>query len=178
MEDNLSRKLNKRPSWDEFWFTQTLFYSTRGTCDRLRTACILVDDRNRFIAAGYNGALPRAEHCDDIGHLMIDGHCMRTLHAEENAILHASQDIRGATAYMLTSPCVVCMKKLLSCGINRILYAREFQNVQGKDEGWKFIHSIAQKQGAEIKKIDVDFRSIITKMSHRLEGGGGFFEKT
>ena len=86
-------KNHNRPNWDEFWLTQALFYSARGTCDRLRTATVVVDKKNRLISAGYNGSTPGAPHCDDVGHLIIDGHCMRTLHAEENAILRAREDL-------------------------------------------------------------------------------------
>ena len=72
-----TKKLNKsksRPDWDRFWFLLAVLYSTRGTCDRLRTSCVIVKNK-RLVGAGYNGSPAGAPHCDDVGHLMIKGHC-------------------------------------------------------------------------------------------------------
>ena len=162
---------NERPSWEEFWFTLTLFYATRGTCDRLRTACILVDAKNRIISAGYNGSLPGEDHCDDVGHFMVDGHCIRTLHAEENALLNGPRDIQGATAYILDSPCVACSKKLISKGVKRILYTREYENVA--DEGRRFILDMAQKNSVELRHVDMSFDVSLEKMLAISHGKGG-----
>ena len=162
---------NERPTWEEFWFTLTLFYATRGTCDRLRTACILVGENNRIISAGYNGSLPGGDHCDDVGHFMVDGHCIRTLHAEENALLNAAGDIRGATAYILDSPCIACSKKLISKGVKRILFTREYKNVE--DEGRRFIVEMAQKSGVELRHVDMPFDVSVEKMLAISHDKGG-----
>lgn len=163
----------ERPAWDEFWFVLALFYSVRGTCDRLRTACLLVDENNRLVGAGYNGSLAGEEHCDDVGHFMVDGHCFRTLHAEENAILHSTKDLTGCTAYILDGPCLACAKKLLSKGIKRILFTREFNNVQGKDAGREFIVTLAEKRGVEFRRVDIDFELVLKKMLGIIQGHGG-----
>ena len=164
---------SERPNWDEFWLTLALFYSTRGTCDRLRTACLLVDEHNRLVGAGYNGSLPGEPHCDDAGHFMVEGHCLRTLHAEDNAILHSTKDLTGATAYILDGTCVNCAKKLFSKGVAKILYTREFSNVEGKERGQDFIERIARARGAEFRRVDIDFSSAIQKMYAIMQGSGG-----
>ncbi len=161
-----------RPTWDEFWFTMVLFYSTRGTCDRLKTACILVDKNKRLIGAGYNGSLPGEPHCDEAGHLMVEGHCLRTLHAEVNAILHSVGDLEGATAYMLGAPCIDCAKKLLSKKVKRILFATSYDN---KERGGEYVHELAKSQGAEIKQVEVNFSDVIAKKFGILKGPGGAF---
>jgi len=163
---------SKRPTWDEFWFTIALFYSTRGTCDRLRAACILVDKNNRFVSAGYNGSLPGDPHCDEAGHMMVDGHCIRTLHAEVNAIMHSVGDIEGATAYVLGTPCIDCVKKLLTKKVKKILFTREYDN---QARGGQYIFELARSQKAEIRQVDMNFSAILDKKIRILEGPGGAF---
>lgn len=174
-----NQKINKahRPKWDEFWLMQALFYSTRGTCDRLRTAAVIIDKNNRLISAGYNGSAPGSPHCDDVGHFMADGHCFRTLHAEDNALLHNANVLRGATAYLIISPCVNCMKKLISSGVKRIVYAKEFKNVQAQDKGWGFINELASGADAKIEHVGIDFQGTLDNMIQILEGPGGALRK-
>lgn len=159
-----------RPEWDEFWFSLALFYSTRGTCDRLRAACVIVDKNKRLVGAGYNGSLAGDAHCDEVGHFIADGHCIRTLHAEVNAILHSMGDLQGATAYLIGTPCVDCTKKLLSKGIKKILYTREYDN---KSRGGQYIFELAKSQGAVVKKCDVNLADLVAKNMHVLKGPGG-----
>ncbi len=169
---------NKRPNWEEFWFTLALLYSTRSTCDRLRTACLLVDKDNRIISAGYNGSLPGGDHCDDAGHFMVDNHCLRTIHAEDNALLNSMRDLKGATAYILDTPCIVCAKKLISSGIKRILFAREFKNIGGESSGRQFVEAIAQKSGVEFRKVDIELKNTLEGVLNVVrEKGGHFFDK-
>lgn len=166
-----------RPTWDEFWFALALLYSTRGTCDRLRTSCLLVDSHNHLISAGYNGSVPGQPHCDDVGHLMVGGHCLRTLHSEENALLHAPREnLDTCTAYLLASPCVACMKKLVAKGIRRILFTRDFLNVEDKD----FIDQLVAAHNMEFRKVDIPLDGLMKKMMDmtRKKGGSLYQEQT
>jgi dCMP deaminase len=88
----------------------------------------LVRDR-RILTTGYNGAPAGLPHCDDVGHLMVDGHCVRTLHAEQNAIIQGALhgvSIQGATAYVTHQPCLTCAKMLINSGVTRIIYAGNY----------------------------------------------------
>ncbi len=172
MEEEVN-KTYKRPNWDEFWLTQALFYSTRGTCDRHRTAAVIVDKNNLLISAGYNGSPPGAPHCDDVGHLIIDGHCLRTLHAEENALLNAKRGLEGATAYMLYSPCLKCAKALISSGVKRIVYAREYSNMHGEDKGWKHFKELAAGASTAVEYLNLDFNKVLKNMLGILKSKGG-----
>lgn len=165
-----SNPQNQRPSWEEFWFGLALFYSTRGTCDRLRAACLLVDKNNKLIGAGYNGSLPGHPHCDEVGHLMVDGHCLRTLHAEVNAIIHSIGDLEGATAYILGTPCIDCVKKLLAKKVKRIIFTRDYDS---KARGGEYIFELAKISGAEIRRADIDFTSLLVKNASILKNPGG-----
>ncbi len=114
-----------RPSWDRYFASLADLASTRATCDRKHVGAVLVRD-NRVLATGYNGSVRRADHCDDAGHLMEDGHCVRTVHAEINAVLCAARhgvSTEGATLYINTYPCWPCFKMIVNAGIVRVVYA-------------------------------------------------------
>ncbi len=172
--DSLPVKENSaesRPTWDEFWFALALLYSSRATCDLRRTACVIVDEHNRLIATGYNGSLPGEPHCDDVGHFMVDDRCVRTLHAEENALLHSSvRDWNGCTAYILDSPCLLCAKRIIAKGVSRIL----FQNSHGRNKEMnQFIEELAAHKGVEFRRVGVDFEELLNKTLGRISGKGG-----
>ena len=122
----------KRPTWDEYFMEVVHALSKRATCDRGRTACVIVKDR-QIIVSGYVGSPPGFPHCDEVGHLMKkvvddDGnesmHCMRTIHAEQNAICQAAKrgvSIEGATIYCKLAPCRTCAMLLIASGIKRVV---------------------------------------------------------
>ena len=100
----------------------------RGTCDRLKVGAVLVKG-NRVVATGYNGSPPGLAHCDDVGHLIINGHCERTVHAEQNAIATAAKfgiSLYGATMYITHEPCFTCKKLIISAGIEHVLYKHAY----------------------------------------------------
>ena len=106
--------------------------ATRGTCDRLQVGAVLVKN-NRIIATGYNGAPPGMPHCDGPeGHQMENGHCIRTVHAEENCILQAAvmggMSTVGATLYTTHSPCHHCFKAVTTAGVKRIVAGADYQS--------------------------------------------------
>lgn len=117
-----------RQSWDEYFLALAHHVATRATCDRLHAGCVLVRDK-RILATGYNGSLPGADHCDDVGHLMVEGHCVATIHAEANAVANAARagvSTMGATAYVTATPCWNCLKILVAAGIKRIVFDIEY----------------------------------------------------
>lgn len=120
----------ERQSWDSYFMKIAHEASTRGTCDRKKVGCVLVRDR-RIIATGYNGSIPGALHCDEVGHDMDEGgHCVRTVHAEANAIAQAARfgtPLLGAVAYVNTFPCWPCFKLLVTAGVRVIAYDAEYR---------------------------------------------------
>lgn len=105
--------------------------ATRATCDRLYAGAVLVKDK-RIVSTGYNGAPPGLAHCDDVGHLLEDGHCVRTIHAEHNALLQAAvtggASTKGSTLYTLYSPCIHCAKYVVAAGVIRIVVGKNYRN--------------------------------------------------
>ena len=126
-----------KPTKREFRAMQTLFYSVRGTCDRLHTATTLwsSEPENRPLGAGYNGAPSGVPSCDEVGHLMVEGHCVRTIHGEENAILNCSnfEKLVGGTAVVLGTPCYKCAIKLVQVQVKKIEYYGTYANAQGAE---------------------------------------------
>ncbi|MDH7487858.1 MAG: cytidine/deoxycytidylate deaminase family protein [Anaerolineae bacterium] len=115
----------KRPSWDEYFMGIAFEVAKRSTCDRARVGAIIVRDK-RILTTGYNGAPRGLPHCDEVGHLIVDGHCVRTLHAEQNAIIQAALhgvSTDGGTIYVTHQPCLNCAKMIINAGIRRVVYA-------------------------------------------------------
>jgi dCMP deaminase len=86
---------------------------------------VLVRDK-RILTTGFNGSPAGQDHCDEVGHLMVNGHCIRTIHAETNSIIQAALhgvSTRGATCYVTHLPCINCTKVLINAGIARIVYS-------------------------------------------------------
>lgn len=125
----------KRQSWSEYFFDLCSMVSARSTCDRKHVGAVIVRDK-RILATGYNGSVPGAQHCDEAGHDLVklaDGteNCVRTVHAEANAILQAAKlgvSTDNADLYVNTYPCWHCAKMILSCGIARVFVDGDYRN--------------------------------------------------
>lgn len=126
-----------RPSWDEYFMKIVEMVGTRSTCDRGRAGCVIVKDK-RIVCTGYAGSPVGLPHCDDVGHEMhtvthADGsqtqHCIRTTHAEQNAICQAARfgvSLEGATLYLKMTPCYVCAKMIINAGIKRVVCEKDY----------------------------------------------------
>lgn len=121
---------DKRIPWNQYFMLQAVLLSLRSTCERLSVGAILVRNK-RVIAGGYNGAVSGDDHCIDVGCYVVDGHCLRTIHAEMNAVLQCSKfgiPTDGAEIYVTDFPCLQCTKSLLQAGIKKIYYMRNYHN--------------------------------------------------
>jgi len=130
-----------RPSWDEYFMELAQVVAKRSTCKRRSVGAVLVRDK-RILTTGYNGSPPGLPHCIDAECLMLDGHCVRAIHAEQNAIVQGALhgiDLRGATCYVTASPCVHCSKMLIATGVKRIvfldLYTEEIGQTMARQAG-------------------------------------------
>jgi len=132
----MSNKQQSRPTWDEYFVEIMNVVGSRGTCDRGQAGSVITRD-NRILATGYAGAPSGIAHCDDVGHEMHtvtnpDGtesqHCIRTTHAEQNAIAAAARhgvSIQGGTLYCKMTPCYACAKLIINAGIKRVVALRD-----------------------------------------------------
>ena len=120
----------KRPDWDEYFLKLAMLASERATCPRMHCGCVLVKSKN-VIATGYNGSIPGDEHCEDAGCLIVDHHCVRTVHAEMNALIQAARRghaVEGATAYVTNMPCTTCAKSLITAGVKRVVVFSDYHD--------------------------------------------------
>lgn len=118
-----------RPDWDTYFMTIAHDVAARSTCDRALVGAVLVREK-RILTTGFNGSPAGLPHCDDVGHLMVDGHCVRTIHAEANSIIQAALhgvSTKGATCYVTHMPCLSCAKMLINAGIVRIVYHKNYR---------------------------------------------------
>ncbi len=118
-----------RRDWHDYFMDIASLASTRSTCDRKWVGAVIVRDRG-ILTTGYNGSMVGAPHCDDVGHLMIDGHCTRTVHAEMNAIAQAAKNgimIDGADLYVTARPCWNCFRVIANSGIEKVYYSEEYR---------------------------------------------------
>ena len=121
---------DQRIPWDQYFMMQAVLLASRSTCERLSVGATIVRDK-RIIAGGYNGSVSGDVHCIDEGCYIVDGHCVRTIHAEMNAILQCAKfgaATDGAEIYVTDFPCLQCTKMLLQAGIQKIHYLRNYHN--------------------------------------------------
>ena len=118
----------QRPSWDQYFMGIAFEVAKRSTCPRARVGAIIVRDK-RILTTGYNGAPSGLPHCTEVGCLMVGGHCVRTLHAEQNAIIQAALhgvSVAGGTIYVTHQPCLTCAKMIINAGIERVVYGGQY----------------------------------------------------
>lgn len=159
----MENKSPKRPSWDEYFIEIMYMVGKRGTCDRGQVGSVITRD-NRILATGYAGAPSGIAHCDDVGHEMHtithdDGresqHCIRTTHAEQNAIVSAARHgvaVEGGTVYCKMTPCYTCAKLIINAGITRVVAAKDYHAGNRSKE-------IFQEAGIEYELLDSDIES-------------------
>jgi len=127
--DAIVTEIEARPSWDEYFMDIARAVATRATCSRRAVGAVIVKDK-RILSTGYNGAPVGLRHCDHTdGGDMIGGHCARSTHAEQNAIVQAARhgtSIEGATMYCTDHPCLSCAKLLINAGVRRVVYGQAY----------------------------------------------------
>jgi dCMP deaminase len=118
-----------RPEWDTYFMKIAQDVAARSTCDRAFVGTVLVREK-RILTTGFNGSPAGLPHCEEVGHLMVDGHCVRTIHAEANAIIQAALhgvSTKDSTCYVTHFPCLSCAKMLINAGIVRLVYDNQYR---------------------------------------------------
>ena len=134
-----------RVRWEKYFMNIAQEVSTRSTCDRKHVGAVIVRKKT-ILSTGYNGSIKGLPHCTDAGCEMIDGHCVRTTHAEANAIVQAAKNgvrIDNAEIFVTASPCYNCFKLIANAGIKRIYYNEFYRDeriiVHAKNAGIELI---------------------------------------
>ncbi len=137
-----------RPSWDKTWMDIAHIIKQRGTCPRARVGAVLTSPQNVLYATGYNGAPRGLPHCIDVGCQIIDGHCVRVLHAEFN-VLGATSATPGCTLYVTQRPCLNCVNMAIQRGIMRIVFDSEYPMAATQD----FINDLIKGSNLTLEQI-------------------------
>ena len=161
---------------DEYFDIIALIFACRGTCDRLRTATVIRDTGNILIAGGYNGAPAGDPHCDDVGHLMVDNHCVRTNHGEENALLNCLDltRVKDGIATIIGNPCYPCARKLATKNVKKLRYIGDYTNALGTNH----VEDLCRRRGIILEYVDVkEVLKTLQKAIDFHQGPGGAFSK-
>jgi len=140
----------KRLPWDQYFMKIAVQVATRSTCDRKHVGAVIVRDKT-ILSTGYNGSVRGMPHCDDVGHMMEDSHCVATVHAEANAIIQAAKNgtaIDGADIYVTASPCWNCFKLIANSGIKRVFYLEFYRDER--------VLEVAGMAGIEMKQVGLE----------------------
>jgi len=147
----------ERISWDQYFMAQCYLLSLRSTCTRLMVGATIVRDK-RIIAGGYNGSIAGGDHCIDKGCYIIDNHCVRTIHAEMNAILQCAKfgvPTEGAEIYVTHFPCLQCSKAIIQAGIRKVYYGEDYHNHPYAVELFQQANVHVEKVKLETDAIDI-----------------------
>ncbi|MDQ0216802.1 dCMP deaminase [Oikeobacillus pervagus] len=140
-----------RISWNQYFMAQSHLLALRSTCTRLTVGATIVRDK-RIIAGGYNGSIAGDVHCVDEGCYVIDNHCVRTIHAEMNALLQCAKfgvPTEGAEIYVTHFPCLQCTKALIQAGIKTVYYAKDYKNNP-------YAVDLFEKAGVKVEKVPLE----------------------
>lgn len=137
---------NNRISWEKYFMNIAREVATRSTCDRKHIGAVVARDKT-ILSTGYNGSIRGLPHCDEVGHEMVDGHCVRTTHAEANAIAQAAKNgirVDKAEIFVTASPCYNCFKLIANSGIKTIYYEEFYRDDRilkhAKEAGIELVH--------------------------------------
>lgn len=154
----------ERITWDQFFMAQSHLLALRSTCTRLAVGATIVRDK-RIIAGGYNGSISGDEHCIDQGCYVVDNHCVRTIHAEMNALLQCAKygtPAAGADLYVTHFPCLPCTKTIIQAGVKNVYYASDYKNNA-------YAMGLFNKAGVNVVHIPFDESKIDFLMDEKMQ---------
>ena len=111
-----------------------------ATCNRLSVGALILSENGSILGSGSNRSLKGQPSCRDVGCLMFQGNCKRTVHAEMAAMFHAVKrgyNLTGKTIVCTHYPCPDCMKYIAASGITTVYYenpyTHKYENEFAKD---------------------------------------------
>lgn len=126
----MTNSKNERPNRHEIYMEVAQTFAKRSTCNRKAVGACLVRD-NHILGTGYNGAPRGRDECLGSGCLLVDNHCVRTVHAEVNAVLSAAYNgvsTRDAILYTTAKPCFRCEAFIINAGIKEVIYLENYDD--------------------------------------------------
>lgn len=149
----------QRPGWDTYFMILADAVSLRMSCDRARIGAVIVSADKRVLATGYGGAPSGWPSCDEVGHELVEINgrpsCVRTVHAEENAIVTAARHgvaLDGATLYTTASTCYDCARMAVQAGIRRIVFGAVYTSARS---GGQDIVALLKERGIAMDHVRI-----------------------
>lgn len=119
----------KRLKREDYYMKIAELTALRGTCKKLQVGCVLVDpSTHRIVSVGYNSSHKDQPHCVDDDCLIVNNHCIRTLHAEQAAALNLERKYEKLICYTTHNPCINCFKILAGVGVKTIWYLNDYHD--------------------------------------------------
>ncbi|MCT8139656.1 ComE operon protein 2 [Anaerobacillus sp. CMMVII] len=152
-----------RISWDQYFMAQSHLLALRSTCTRLMVGATIVRDK-RIIAGGYNGSISGGDHCTDDNCYVENNHCIRTIHAEINALLQCAKfgvPTAGAEIYVTHFPCLNCAKAIIQSGIKAVFYAKDYKN-------HPYAIELFKSAGVHVENVELEEMILDMKTTEKL----------
>ncbi|QOY36209.1 ComE operon protein 2 [Anaerobacillus isosaccharinicus] len=152
-----------RISWDQYFMAQSHLLALRSTCTRLMVGATIVRDK-RIIAGGYNGSISGGEHCSDDNCYVENNHCIRTIHAEINALLQCAKfgvPTAQAEIYVTHFPCLNCTKAIIQSGIKKVYYAKDYKN-------HPYAIELFENAGVHVEQVELEEMILDLKSAEKL----------
>lgn len=153
----------ERISWHQYFMAQSHLLSLRSTCTRLMVGATIVRDK-RIIAGGYNGSISGGSHCSEDGCYLVDDHCVRTIHAEVNAIMQCAKfgvATEGSEMYVTHFPCLNCCKAIIQAGVKKMYYAADYKN-------HPFAGELFYEAGVAVEQVELEEMILDTNNKEKL----------
>ncbi|TGB04242.1 ComE operon protein 2 [Halobacillus salinus] len=163
-----------RISWNQYFMAQSYLLKSRSTCERLAVGAVVVREK-RMIAGGYNGSVTGGVHCIDEGCHVVDGHCVRTIHAEMNALLQCAKfgvATEGAEIYVTHFPCIHCTKAIIQAGIKAVYYSEDYKNDPYATELLQQAGVRTKKVALQVDPVYYEQQQLVQELIHQLESHG------
>lgn len=155
--------MRDRIPWKQYFMMQALVIAQRSTCNRALVGSVLVKDK-RIIGTGYNGSVSGQPHCDDVGHQMVDGHCVRTIHSEMNSLIQCAKNgvsTDNTEIYVTHFPCYNCTKALVQAGVKKVNYYFNYRDDP-------LAKQLLDNCGVPYEQIKID-RKYVESLARKLE---------
>ena len=112
-------------TWDQYFMGIALLSSERSKDPNTRVGACIVNDDNKILSMGYNGA--PTGFSDDVMPWAREGANLDTkypyvCHSELNAILNCPTSVKEARVYVTLFPCNECAKAIIQAGIKEVVY--------------------------------------------------------
>jgi len=146
-------KRNNRLDWKLYFSNIALSSALRATCPKISVGAVLVKNKE-IVSTGYNGAPKGMKHCTEVGCILDkSGHCIRSVHAEANAIIRAKTDTYGAELFCTHFPCIECCKLILNAGIVKVYYIYEYVDERSLELGYHSQSQFLKEGKVKVEKI-------------------------